>query len=156
MSMKRLNAILLVIFSVFAATAQLSAADGGSAVSKGDLSGEWVAQIDIPQNGLTIMLSLDFTDAENCIVDCKWIGDNGEMEEESGKAKYSLDDNRLTIDFLNEDERIQTDNVFRIHNVYDVKMEDGHLVIFNSRQFRNVDVIFGRGYADRGHSQIIF
>ena len=147
---------IVLLFIFFTAVGMLSAANSATTVSKSDLSGDWVAQINIPQNELTIILSLNFLDAESCIVTGKWIGDNGMSEVDSGIAKYTLKNNQLEIAFINEDELIRTDHVFEMHNVYDVKMVNGQLVIFNSRQFRNVDVYFGKGYANRGYCEIIF
>lgn len=148
--------IIVLLFIIFTAVTMASSANSTANVEKSDLSGDWVAQINIPQNELTIILSLNFLDGESCIVTSKWIGDNGMSEVDSGIAKYILKNNKLIIDFINEDERIRTENVFEMHNVYDVKMVKGQLVIFNSRQFRNVDVYFGKGYANRGYCEIIF
>lgn len=58
--------------------------------------------------------------------------------------------------FLNEEERIATDHIFGLENVYDVSLTPDRLVILKNRQFRGVDVNFGRGYQNRGFAKIIF
>lgn len=163
--MKRLSVIWLlislVVFSGYAKTssdagnkAQATAADTPST----DIKGDWFAQIDIPQNDLTILLEFNITDGRNCVVTGKWFDTTNpaHTEEESGRATYTLDGNRLTITFLNADEVIETDNVFDLVNVYDIRLENGRLTIVDNPQFRNVDVNFGRGYDNRGFAKIIF
>lgn len=121
-----------------------------------DLIGEWFAQIDIPQNDLTILLEFDFLNSDDCVVKCKWMSENRATKEESGKAKYIMTNNQLIITFLNEDELIRYDHVFMMKNVYDIKRENGRFVIVNNRMFRNVDVPFGKGYENRGFAKILF
>lgn len=114
-----------------------------------------VRQIDIPQNELTILMEINIADSENCTVKCTWSG-GFPTEEESGKAKYRFDGKQLTVTFLNEEERIATDHIFGLENVYDVSLAPDSLVILKNRQFRGVDVNFGRGYQNRGFAKIIF
>lgn len=154
--MKNLYAILLVVFSFFAATTQLSAANESVIINKSNLLGEWVAQIDIPQNDLSFLLSFDFLDAENCIVSCKWIQKNDKIVEKTGKATYSLENNQLVIRFLNKDEHISYDHIFGMENVYTIRLKNDQLILVNSPQFRNIDVYFGKGYNNRGFSKIVF
>lgn len=44
---------------------------------------------------------------------------------------------------------------FGLENVYDVSLAPDRLVILKNRQFRGVDVNFGRGYQNRGFAKII-
>lgn len=94
-------------------------------------------------------------DTENCVISIKFSGPHP-TEEESGKAKYKLEGNRLIITFLNEEEVIKLENIFDLENVYDINFTKDRLVILNNDQFRNVDVNFGRGYENRGFAEIIF
>lgn len=123
-----------------------------------DIIGDWYAQIDIPQNDLTILLNFNLSDNNNCVVNCRWSSMSGQISpiEESGKAKYTLNDNWLTITFLNQEEVIRTDHVFDLVNRYQIVLKDDKMVIVNNRQFRNVDVPFGNGAENLGHAQIIF
>ncbi len=121
-----------------------------------NIIGNWVAQIDLPQSKLTILMNINILDQENCVIKCKWSVPNKEKKKETGRAKYYLDGNRLVITFLNNEEIIQTDNIFDKTNVYDISLTEDKLVILNNRQFRNVDVTFGRGYKNRGFAKIIF
>lgn len=116
---------------------------------------DWFAQIDLPQGEMTILVEMNIMDSENCEIKCRWSGPYP-TEEESGKAKYRLEGNQLIITFLNEEERIRTDNIFDIENIYDIKLTKDKLVILDNRQFRNMDVNFGRGYQNRGFAEIIF
>lgn len=132
-------------------TASLRAATATDSI----IIGDWFAQIDIPQNDLTILMEINIADSENCTVKCTWSG-AFPTEEESGKAKYRFDGNQLTVTFLNEEERIATDHIFELENVYDVRLTPDRLIILKNPQFREVDVNFGRGYQNRGFAKIIF
>lgn len=57
---------------------------------------------------------------------------------------------------MNEEERIRTDNIFDMENTYDISLTKDKMTILDNRQFRNVDVNFGRGYEKRGFAVIIF
>lgn len=142
--------IALIGILIMSATASLRAATAADSII-----GDWFAQIDIPQNELTILMEINIADSENCTVKCTWTG-GFPTEEESGKAKYRFDGKQLTVIFLNEEERIATDNIFGLENVYDVSLAPDRLVILKNRQFRGVDVNFGRGYQNRGFAKIIF
>lgn len=131
--------IALIGILIMSATASLRAATAADSII-----GDWFAQIDIPQNELTILMEINIADSENCTVKCTWTG-GFPTEEESGKAKYRFDGKQLTVTFLNEEERIATDNIFGLENVYDVSLAPDRLVILKNRQFRGVDVNFGRG-----------
>lgn len=120
-----------------------------------NIIGDWFAQIDLPQDKATILLEFEIADKENCTIRCTWSGPYP-TESESGKAKYKLNENKLIITFLNEEELIRTDHIFQMENIYNIKLTNDRLVIFDNRMFRNVDVIFGRGYGNRGFSKIIF
>lgn len=119
------------------------------------LQGDWFAQIDIPQNELTMLMEINFLDKENCVIKCRWSG-KYPTEEESGKAKYRIEGNRLVITFLNEKEIIRTDHIFDKENIYDIRVSKNKFVILKNRQFRYVDIYFGKGYDNRGFSEIIF
>ncbi len=120
-----------------------------------DIIGDWFAQIDIPQGEITSLMEMNMLDTENCVISIKFSGPHP-TEEESGKAKYKLEGNRLIITFLNEEEVIKLENIFDLENVYDINFTKDRLVILNNDQFRNVDVNFGRGYENRGFAEIIF
>lgn len=137
--------IALIGILIMSATASLRAATAADSII-----GDWFAQIDIPQNELTILMEINIADSENCTVKCTWTG-GFPTEEESGKAKYRFDGKQLTVTFLNEEERIAG-----LENVYDVSLTPDRLVILKNRQFRGVDVNFGRGYQNRGFAKIIF
>ena len=140
--------------SISATPSQL--ADGPTHSAKTDnIIGDWFAQIDIPQNDLVILLEFNLLDDENCVITGKWQCVS-KSKEESGKAKYVFEGNTLIITFLNEDEIIRTDHVFYPENRYEVNFDGNKLTILNNRQFRNVDVNFGRGYENRGFAKIIF
>lgn len=117
--------------------------------------GDWFAQIDMPQGEITCLMEMNMLDGENCVI---WIKFSGSVpsEEESGKAKYKLEGNKLVIKFLNEEEVIKLENIFDLENVYDINLTKDRLVILNNEQFRNIDVNFGRGYENRGFAEIIF
>ena len=117
--------------------------------------GFWVSEIDCPQNDMTMIFELNFSDDGRCIVKCKWFYKE-ESKEALGKATYGLTNNKLIINFLNEKEVIRMDNIFEQRNIYNIKFKDGKLVIENSPQFRNIDINFGRGYKNRGFSKIVF
>lgn len=119
------------------------------------ITGDWFAQIDMPQDGITSLLEMNMLDNENCIIRLKFSGPFP-SEEEYGKAKYKLEGSRLIITFLNEEEVIQLENIFDLENVYDINLTKDRLVILDNIQFRNVDVNFGRGYDKRGYAEIIF
>lgn len=117
--------------------------------------GDWFAQIDMPQAEITCLMEMNILDGENCVI---WIKFSGPYpsEEESGKAKYKLEGNKLVVTFLNEEEVIKLENIFDLENVYDISLSKDRLVILDNEQFRKVDVNFGRGYANRGFAEIIF
>lgn len=94
-------------------------------------------------------------DDENCEIKCRWFNEYL-SEEESGKARYKVTGDEPVITFLNEDEVIRTDNVFKRVNRYKVKLQGDELIIKNNRQFRFVDVTFGKGYDNRGFATILF
>lgn len=129
--------------------------DVDSNVNPKYIIGDWFAQIDLPQDEMTILMEMNFLDKENCIIKCRWSGPYP-TEEESGKAKWILDGNKLVITFPNEEERIRTDNIFKMENIYDIMLTKDNLVILSDPQFRNVDVNFGKGYNNRGFAEIIF
>lgn len=142
--------------SLFARKAAGVDADKGRSIDNAEwIVGKWVAEIDMPQAELKILMELNMKDRGNCTVKCKWSAPY-ESRKDSGKAKYRLCGNQLTITFLNDDEVIKTDHIFDLENVYDIRLEKNELVILNNRQFRNVDIHFGRGYKKRGFSEIIF
>lgn len=125
--------------------------------SKPSLIGDWFAQIDIPQNNLVIILEFNFTSATDCTVTCTWKKAGGKSVIKKGKAKYYiLENNTLEIKFLNKDEWIRYDNVFDMVNTYQYTFRNGKFVILPHRQFRNTEVIFGKGYNNRGYSKITF
>lgn len=124
-------------------------------LNKKYIIGDWFAQIDLPQEEMTILMEMSFLNKENCIIKCIWSGPYP-TEEESGKAKWKLDGNKLVITFPNEEERIRTDNIFKMENIYDITLTKDKLVILSDPQFRNVDVNFGKGYDNRGFAEIIF
>lgn len=92
--------IALIGILIMSTTASLRAATAADSII-----GDWFAQIDIPQNELTILMEINIADSENCTVKCTWSG-GFPTEEESGKAKYRFDGKQLTVTFLNEEERI--------------------------------------------------
>lgn len=117
--------------------------------------GHWVSEIDCPQNDMTMLFELNFSDDGRCMIKCKWFYSK-ESKEASGKATYNLSGNLLMIKFLNDKEVIHKDNIFKQNNIFSIKIEKGKLIIENSPQFRNIDINFGRGYKDRGFSKIVF
>lgn len=125
--------------------------------SKPSLTGDWFAQIDIPQNDLVIILEFNFTSVSDCTITCTWKRKGGETVTKKGKAKYrKLKSDTLEIKFLNEKEWIRYDHVFDMVNTYRYTFRNGKFVILPHRQFRNTEVIFGKGYKNRGYSKIIF
>lgn len=149
--------ISVMLFLAFAVPMMIAhnGKNGNITLNPKYIIGDWFAQIDLPQGEMTILMEMNIVDSENCVIKCKWSGPYP-TEEESGKAKYRLNGNRLTITFLNEEERIRTDNIFDMENIYDITLTKDRLVILDNRQFRNVDVNFGRGYKNRGFAKIIF
>lgn len=77
--------IALIGILIMSTTASLRAATAADSII-----GDWFAQIDIPQNELTILMEINIADSENCTVKCTWSG-GFPTEEESGKAKYRFD-----------------------------------------------------------------
>lgn len=126
-----------------------------SSVTTKYIIGDWFAQVNMPQGDITFLMEMNILDTENCIIKCTWSGPYP-TEEKSGKAKWKLDGDKLVITFLNEDERIRTDNIFDMENIYDISLKKNSLVIHNNPRFRNVDVKFGRGYKKRGFTEVIF
>lgn len=129
--------------------------DTDSPIKAECIIGDWFAQIDITQEEMTILMEINILDTKNCIINCRWSGPYP-TEEESGKAKWKIDGNKLVITFPNEEERIRTDNIFDMKNIYHISLTKDKLVILNNPMFRNVDVNFGRGYENRGFAEIIF
>ncbi|MCM1006138.1 MAG: hypothetical protein NC402_07565 [Prevotella sp.] len=117
--------------------------------------GDWYAEIYIPQNDLAIELEFNFNENKECEVKATWTK-NSSSETERGRAEYSLRGNRLSIDFLNEDELITKDNVFSMHNTYDIELDGDRMTILNSPEFRNQDIQFGRGAENIGRNNITF
>lgn len=151
---RRITLMLLLATAVPLMKAE-NGRDADSNVNPKYIIGDWFAQIDIPQGEMTILMEINILDDENCIIKCRWSGPYP-TEEESGKAKWKLDGNKLVITFPNEEERIQTDNIFDMENIYDITLTKDKLVILDNRQFRNVDINFGQGYDNRGFAEIIF
>lgn len=154
------NCVRVIAFMLFFAIAVpgMIAKNGANAdgrVNKKYLVGDWFAQIDIPQGETRILMEINILDSKNCVIKCRWISP-GATEKKSGKAKYRLKGNQLTITFLNEDELIRTDHIFNMKNIYDISLTRDNLVIHNNKQFRNVDITFGRGYNNRGFAEILF
>lgn len=129
--------------------------DAQCIVNTKHIIGDWFAQIDLPQGEMTILIEMNIRDSENCVIKCRWSGPYPTVEE-AGKAKYRLRGNQLIITFLNEEERIRTDNIFDMENTYDISLTKDKMTILDNRQFRNVDVNFGRGYEKREFAVIIF
>ena len=146
--------MLFLIMSIPMALAR-NGKDVQTIVNPTYIIGDWFAQIDLPQGEMTILMEMNILDSENCEIKCRWSGPYP-TEEESGRAKYRLKGNQLIITFINEEERIRTDNIFDMENIYDITLTKDQLVILDNRQFRNVDVNFGRGYENRGFAEIIF
>lgn len=149
----------ITLMLLLATAVQLMTAENGryvdSNVNPKYIIGDWFTQIDIPQGEMTILMEMNILDDENCIIKCTWSGPYP-TKEESGKAKWKLDGNKLVITFPNEEERIRTDNVFHMENIYHISQTKDKLVLINNPQFRNVEVLFGRGYENRGFTKIIF
>ncbi len=61
--------IALIGILIMSATASLRAATAADSII-----GDWFAQIDIPQNELTILMEINIADSENCTVKCTWSG----------------------------------------------------------------------------------
>lgn len=123
------------------------------------VEGDWFAQIDIPDNDLTILLEFNLMKNSECVVNCEWIDTESRSTEAkaSGNATYRvINDNELEIKFLNEKERIREDNIFDMTNIYRFRMQDGKMIILDNSQFRNVDITFGKGFENRGISTITF
>lgn len=129
--------------------------DAQCIVNPKNIIGDWFAQIDLPQAEMTVLMEMNIFDWENCVIKCRWSKPD-RTKEEAGKAKYKLRGNQLIITFLNEEELIRTDNVFDMENIYDITLTKDKLTILDNRQFRNVDVDFGRGYEKRRFVEIIF
>lgn len=120
--------------------------------------GDWFAQIDIPQNNLTIDLQFNLKADQSCVVKCSWSEIDGVTAiQHSGNAHYKvLTGNQLVIEFDSEDQLITFDHIFKMVNTYDFYMDEDKMVIYDCRAFRNVDVTFGKGYDNRGFAKIIF
>lgn len=154
-SLFRVVALVLFLAVSVAVMMAKSESDTECNVNPEYIIGDWFAQIDIPQNEMTIQMEMNIIDGGNCMIKCTWSGPYP-TEEESGNARWKLDGNKLIITFPNEEERIRTDHIFGMENIYDITLAKERLVIVNNRQFRNVDVNFGRGYENRGFAEIIF
>lgn len=158
MDIKKLfRGITLVLFLALAIPVIIAknVRDADSSMNTKYIFGDWFAQIDIPQGEMTFLMEMNILDTKNCIIKCTWSGPYP-TKEESGKAKWKLDGNKLVITFPNEEELITTDNVFDMENIYEISLTKDRLVILNSPQFRNVDLNFGLGYENRGFAKIIF
>lgn len=161
--MKKIFVLSLVLLFAAVLPACTSAGKSEKAVpeenqsSAPSLKGDWFAQIDIPQNNLVIILEFNFTSSTDCTVTCTWKGKSNGPVIKTGKAKYRLfEPDMLEIKFLNEDEWIRYDHVFDMENTYQYTIRDGKLVILPHRQFRGTEVVFGKGFDNRGYSEIIF
>lgn len=158
MNFKKLFRGITVMFFIAISIPMMIAQTGNnvqSITNPMSIIGDWFAQIDIPQGEMTILMEMNILDSENCEIKCRWSGPYP-TEVESGKAKYRLNGNQLVITFLNEEERIRTDNIFDMENTYEIALTKDKLIILDNRQFRNVDVNFGKGYDNRGFAEIIF
>lgn len=102
--------MLFLIMSIPLALAR-NGKDVQTIVNPKYIIGDWFAQIDLPQGEMTILMEMNILDSENCEIKCIWSRPYP-TEEESGKAKYRLKGNQLIITFINEEERIRTDNIF--------------------------------------------
>lgn len=143
--------------SVESKSGNISEVGAGAAMTS--LQGDWFAQIDIPDNALTILLEFNLSGNSDCEIKCAWIdSESGELESEaSGKATYSvIDGDKLEIKFLNRDELIREDNIFEMTNTYNFTIKGDKMIISDSPQFRNVDIEFGKGFENRGVSTIRF
>lgn len=120
-----------------------------------NLIGNWVAQINIPQSKMTILLEFDFLNKADCVIKCKWTKSDYSIFK-YGRAKYELSDKQLTVTFLNKDEFIHRDNIFKFKNVYNIDFQEDKLLILGDSTYRNPDWCFGRGYENRGFATIIF
>lgn len=155
--------LVLVILFMGVAVPFLSArrTSSDTAVNnRASIIGDWFAEIilteGVPGDETTILMEMNFLDKKNCIIKCRWSGGCYPTEEDSGKARYKLEGNRLIITFLNKKELIRTDHIFDLRNVYDITLTKDSLVILKNRQFRDVDVNFGRGYENRGYTKVVF
>ena len=168
MSVKKLLAVVMMLFvfsSVAASKKSDASVDAQSEISpeagaaKSSLQGDWFAQIDIPDNRLTIVLEFNLSGESECVIKCAWIdSENEEVKvEASGKATYRVvDGDKLEIKFLNSDERIREDNIFAMTNIYNFELRGDKMIILDNPQFRNVDIEFGKGYDNREFSTITF
>lgn len=168
MSIRKLLSIVTMLF-VFSSVAACKKSDASvnaqsegvaeAATAKTPLQGDWFAQIDIPDNQLTVLLEFNLSGQSECVVNCAWIdSSNGEVESEaSGKATYRVvDGDKLEIKFLNKDELITEDNIFEMTNIYNFELRGDKMIILDNPQFRNVDIEFGKGFDNRGFSTITF
>lgn len=120
--------------------------------------GNWWAQVDIPQNNLTIYMNFNLKTDGHGVVAVEWKGTDGRERErsESGKVSYCVAGDKLKIEFESPEELIKTDHIFRMVNEYRFTLEGEQLIIKDEPMFRYTDIVFGKGYENRGRAEIIF
>lgn len=120
--------------------------------------GNWWAQVDIPQNNLTIYMNFNLKVDGQGVVAVEWKGTDGRGRERSerGKVSYCVAGDKLKIEFESPEELIKTDHIFRMVNEYRFALEGDRLTIKDEPMFRHTDIVFGKGFENRGRAEIIF